>query len=184
MKIILVRHGESEYNAKTTEHHNSPLTKKGVIQAKHLGKRLKKEGINIDEIYTSTLIRSKQTAEIISGITKIPIKKSFEELNEYRSSYITSGLIRLTSQRLKALKNILNELLKNKSKEKIILIVAHGRTNRIIIAHLLQIPMGRHLHRLVQHNTGLSVLSWNETYKNWTLESLNDLAHIPRRPKN
>ena len=54
------------------------LTEKGRIQAKYLGNRLKKQSIS--EIYTSNLERSKQTAEIISKIIKVPIKENFEEL--------------------------------------------------------------------------------------------------------
>ena len=70
MKIILVRHGESEHNAKITLSRDSKLTKKGEIQAKHLGEKIKNKKIKIDAIYTSNLIRSKKTAEIISKIIK------------------------------------------------------------------------------------------------------------------
>src|SRR3989344_6894792 len=124
MKILLIRHGESEYNAKTTTAYDSPLTKKGLIQAEHLGKKIKKDRLEIDEIYTSTLMRSKQTAEAISKATKIPIKKSFKELDEYSNYHISNGLVRLTSPRLRVLKNLLKIISKDKTKDKTMLIVA------------------------------------------------------------
>ena len=181
MKLILVRHGESEHNAKTNKSKDSPLTKKGKIQAMRLGKRLKKEKIKIDKIYTSNLIRSKQTAEIISKIIKVPVKKNYEEFNEYRPRHIESRLMRIASPRLRALKKLLKKISEDKTKDKTIMIIAHGRTNRLIIAYLLKIPIGKHLVRFVEHNTGVSVLYWSENYKNWRLESMNNFMHLPGR---
>src|SRR3989344_209183 len=133
MKIILIRHGESEHNAKITLSRDSKLTKKGEIQAKHLGEKIKNKKIKIDKIYTSNLIRSKQTAEIISKIVKVPIKKNFEELNEYPSVNLKSFFVRLLNMRLVKLKRLLAEITKNRRKDKTILVVAHGITNRIIM---------------------------------------------------
>ena len=181
MKIILVRHGESEHNAGVTKSRDSKLTKKGETQAKHLGEKLKKERIKIDKIFMSHLIRSKQTAEIILKIIKVPIKKNFEELNEYQAHHISSKLARLISPRFMALKKLFRKFSKDKNKDKTIMIVSHGRTNRIIVAHLLKIPIGKHLLRMAEHNTGLSVLYWSKTFQNWRLESWNDFTHVPRR---
>jgi len=97
MKIVLVRHGESGHNARMNDNKNSSLTKKGKIQAELLGKRLKREKIKIDKIYTSNLIRSKQTAEIVSKIIKIPISKSFEEFSEYPSANLKNFFVRKTA---------------------------------------------------------------------------------------
>ncbi len=49
MKIILVRHGESEFNAKKIISEDSPLTKKGTLQAEALGKELRKDKIKINK---------------------------------------------------------------------------------------------------------------------------------------
>ena len=184
MKIILVRHGESEHNSGKTTSRNSLLTKKGRIQAMHLGKRLKKERIKIDRIYTSGLERSKHTADIISKIIKVPVKKDFTELNEYHEGFLKIPLIKYFNLRIRRLKKLLKEITRDKEKDKTILIVAHGITNRIIIGHLLKIPIGRHLLRFIHHNnTGLSILSWSKKHKNWRLESMNDVSHLPKRLK-
>lgn len=64
MKIYIVRHGESEGNAKGfVSYSHTPMTSKGHREAKKLGEKLVKEGIKIDKIYCSTLYRSLQTLE-------------------------------------------------------------------------------------------------------------------------
>ncbi|OGJ13192.1 hypothetical protein A3K82_01290 [Candidatus Pacearchaeota archaeon RBG_19FT_COMBO_34_9] len=179
MKIIFVRHGESKHNAKLTLLGDSGLTKKGKAQAKYLGMRLKKQ--KISAIYTSNLLRAKETGEIISKIIKVPVKSTFEELNEYRSANLKSRLKLLSNARLKRLKKLLNKISKNKMKNKTILIIAHGVTNRIMIGHLLQIPLRKQLLRFKQHNTATNRISWNKDYNNWNLDYMNDIAHLPKR---
>lgn len=56
MKIILVRHGESDSKIK-----GNPLTKKGVLEANYVAKELKK--YSFGKVYSSDLIRAKQTCE-------------------------------------------------------------------------------------------------------------------------
>ncbi|SCZ01363.1 histidine phosphatase family protein [Alkaliphilus peptidifermentans] len=67
-KLILVRHGETEWNieGRTQGKMNSSLTEDGLIQARLLGERLISE--DIDSIYASHLDRAKSTAEIIGNI--------------------------------------------------------------------------------------------------------------------
>jgi len=64
MKLILVRHGQTEENVKGLlqgQGINSFLNNKGIEQAKKLARRLKKEKINV--IYSSDLQRALKTAE-------------------------------------------------------------------------------------------------------------------------
>ncbi len=179
MKLLLVRHGESEHNARINDNEDSLLTKRGERQAEYLGKSLKKQKIDINYIYSSNLKRSKQTAEIISKIINVPIKKSFDELNEYPSNYLRKRFKGSFNLRLKKLKKILKDISKEKDKDKRILIVAHGITNRIIIGYFVQLPLRKQLLRFIQQNTGLSVLSWSAKYKSWALKFLNDVNHLP-----
>ena len=178
MKIILIRHGESEHNAGITNGKDTCLTKNGILQTKKLGDYLKKQNIKFDEIYTSNLIRSKQTGEIISKIIKVPIKKSYEEFNEYESKELKNRLRRILHRRLTNLKKLLKVISKEKNKDKNIIIVAHGITNRIIIGLLLNIPLKRQLLGFRQNNVGVSELIWEEEHKNWQLELLNDTSHL------
>lgn len=66
MKIYFTRHGESEHNlmkkvAGTTD---SPLTEKGYEQARSAALKIKDLGIT--KIYSSNLIRAKETARVIA----------------------------------------------------------------------------------------------------------------------
>ncbi len=181
MNIIFVRHGESAHNAKISEEGNSSLTEKGRKQAELLGKRLRK--YKISTIYTSNLLRAKETGEIISKILKIPVKENLEELDEYSSNHLRSVLRALirrkTSRRLKRLKRFLNKISEKREEEKTILIIAHGVTNRIIMGYLSQIPLRKQLLRFSQENTCLNVLKWKKEYNNWNINCINDIEHLP-----
>ncbi len=74
MKLIIVRHGETEANVKRVNqgHSHGKLTDKGIKQANRLGKRLMRKKIDI--IYCSDLWRTKHTARIIRKYVKAPIK--------------------------------------------------------------------------------------------------------------
>lgn len=85
MKIIFVRHGESEANAAlVVGGPDSPLSEVGVEQARLTGMKLKDQGIA--QIISSPYLRAQQTAEIIAGELGIPVDhiKVVEELHERR----------------------------------------------------------------------------------------------------
>ncbi len=62
--IYLVRHGESEGNIGKIVGGNPPLTENGRSQAAETGKKLR--DVHFDAAFSSTLLRAKQTAEIIA----------------------------------------------------------------------------------------------------------------------
>jgi 2,3-bisphosphoglycerate-dependent phosphoglycerate mutase len=68
-KLVLVRHGESEWNKKNifTGIRNPDLTDKGVIEAVWAGRVLKGEGLRFDIAFTSKLKRAQHTLDIILG---------------------------------------------------------------------------------------------------------------------
>jgi 2,3-bisphosphoglycerate-dependent phosphoglycerate mutase len=65
--LVLVRHGQSEWNAKNlfTGWKNVDLTELGVEEARKGGSMLKGEGLKFDIAFTSALIRAQRTLEII-----------------------------------------------------------------------------------------------------------------------
>lgn len=67
-ELIVIRHGQSEYNAKLTDNLNSNLTEKGIEQAIATGKYLKQNIPNIHEFYgiTSPYLRCLQTSDYIN----------------------------------------------------------------------------------------------------------------------
>jgi len=70
MQLILIRHGESEWNLlnQFTGWTDVGLTKNGIQEAQFSARKILKENITIDTIYTSILLRSTHTAEIIADI--------------------------------------------------------------------------------------------------------------------
>lgn len=68
-RLVLARHGESEWNAREllTGWGDPPLTRRGKAQAAAAGRRLLVEGGRIDVVYTSLLARARETAQIMLG---------------------------------------------------------------------------------------------------------------------
>lgn len=154
MKIYFVRHGQTESNKKgtVTGHLDSPLTEEGIEQA---SKTLLEIPDDFSKIYSSDLIRCKQTAEILNQKLNLPIKydprlrerhfgslagKKFTEMD-------TTGEIREKDKNQqydyrpyggehvedvkKRLFDFINELSRKKTKGKI-LVVTHGGIIRLL----------------------------------------------------
>ncbi|MGE5163966.1 MAG: 2,3-bisphosphoglycerate-dependent phosphoglycerate mutase [Sphingobacteriales bacterium] len=84
--LVLVRHGESDWNKKNlfTGWRDIDLTEKGVAEAREAGRKLKAQGIKFDVAFTSALIRAQRTLDLMLtelGQTAIPILKN-QALNE------------------------------------------------------------------------------------------------------
>ena len=70
MKLILLRHGESNWNLlnKFTGWTDVGLTEKGVNEAKFSGEQLIQNNIIVDTLYTSLLQRAIHTSEIVAEV--------------------------------------------------------------------------------------------------------------------
>ena len=87
LKLYIVRHGETEWNVikRFQGQLNTPLTEKGIEKLKETGKEL--EDVTFEEVYTSELERTVNSAEIILNENrgyknkKMELKK-LAELNE------------------------------------------------------------------------------------------------------
>ncbi|GLK77676.1 2,3-bisphosphoglycerate-dependent phosphoglycerate mutase [Methylopila jiangsuensis] len=85
-RLVLVRHGQSEWNLKNlfTGWKDPDLTERGVEEAKAAGRRLKAEGLRFDVAFTSRLRRAQRTGQLLlaelgqSGVETI----EHEALNE------------------------------------------------------------------------------------------------------
>ena len=85
-KLILLRHGESQWNALNlfTGWVDVDLSEKGVLEAKRGGELLKEKNLIPDTLHTSLLNRAIKTSELAlenAGIKEIPTKRSWR-LNE------------------------------------------------------------------------------------------------------
>ncbi len=84
--LVLVRHGESEWNKLNlfTGWKDPDLSPKGVAEAHEAGRLLKGEGFTFDIAFTSDLMRAQRTLDIILdelGQTTLPVRKD-QRLNE------------------------------------------------------------------------------------------------------
>ena len=70
MKIILLRHGESEWNLENrfTGWHDVDLTKNGIKEAEFAGKKILNENLIINSITSSILKRAVSTTRIVSKV--------------------------------------------------------------------------------------------------------------------
>ena len=74
MKLILVRHGETEWNKQRRIQgcrSDTRLNQKGLEEADRLAAALRKE--RIDAIYSSPMKRAAETAQIIADACKLPV---------------------------------------------------------------------------------------------------------------
>lgn len=206
MLIYFVRHGQSEGNKNQFyQRWNTPLSEEGVNQAKILAKRLK--NVRFDLIYTSNIMRARQTAEII-GKHKIPIE-IWKEIKEIRSPTEIKGKkvdnpfaikikerIKMNISRrnwkysdeetfeevnLRA-ENILKHLLR-KHKHETVLCVSHSSILKAIMGKVI---FGKYFSpeifmRMKDHmwakNTGVTICEYSEKY-GWTLNTWSDSSHL------
>jgi broad specificity phosphatase PhoE len=91
IKLIITRHGETKGNVqRILAGIHDPLTPRGKEQAKKVSRRLKDE--KIDAIFSSPLIRAKETAVIIAKnhpTTKVIIVDELKEME--LGSYLHKG---------------------------------------------------------------------------------------------
>jgi len=84
--LVLVRHGESEWNLKNlfTGWKDIDLTEKGIAEARAAGRKLKAQGLSFDVAFTSVLVRAQRSLDLMleeMGQRKIPIFRD-KALNE------------------------------------------------------------------------------------------------------
>ncbi len=84
--LVLVRHGESDWNKKNlfTGWRDVDLSEGGVKEAREAGRKLKAKGLKFDVAYTSALIRAQRTLDLMLeelGQTGIQVYKD-QALNE------------------------------------------------------------------------------------------------------
>ena len=84
--LVLVRHGQSEWNLKNlfTGWRDIDLSEQGIAEARTAGRKLKAQGLRFDIAFTSVLLRAQRTLDIMLdelGQRGIPVLKD-QALNE------------------------------------------------------------------------------------------------------
>jgi broad specificity phosphatase PhoE len=189
INLLLVRHGESEWMVRGDEAgFNSPLTDKGRHQARLLGRWLAaNQEDGIDVIYASTLIRARETAEIVAAELHLPVTLD-DDLREFEVpywpdddgdappsihdhatglAYLSESYLPFKSRVQEATRRILEA-----HPQGTVLIVAHGGTVGTIVRCLL----GAHSFGVYTDATGLHGLRW--IGNRWLVEFMNRVDHL------
>lgn len=70
MDLLILRHGQAGTRSHSLADHKRPLTSQGRQEVEDLSQGLKSLAIKFDAIFTSPLVRAKQTAEIVAKSMK------------------------------------------------------------------------------------------------------------------
>ena len=166
MNLILIRHGQSEWNAlnQFTGWKDPDLTAKGIEEAHNAGRIINNLKINFDLVFTSALIRAQNTAEIIlkeinqplstiknqalnernygdlAGLNKDDARKRWgdEQVHIWRRSYDIPppGGESLKDTGERVLPFFMKEILPHVCEGKNVLVAAHGNSLRSLIKFL------------------------------------------------
>ena len=171
MKVYYVRHGQTDWNLARRMQGGGPekdLNETGLKQAEETRKEL--ENVNYDIVIRSPMHRAEQTAEIINQGRNVPIivdeRMRERKLGELEGHPITDEMeSRIWNYELNAPinggeslhefeKRILDFLedIKQKYKDKTVLIVAHGGVAKVIKAHLYGMPESKDLSEIGMKN--------------------------------
>lgn len=92
--LLLIRHGQ----ARAFDADSDRLTSRGEEQAKVTGADLLRQGIEIDEVYTGTLVRQRRTAELVGNVfreagRRWPEPRALARWDEYPAEGILGKLL-------------------------------------------------------------------------------------------
>ena len=200
MRLILVRHGESEWNrtGRYQGQADAPLSSLGLQQAEALAKRLQQE--KIDTIYTSPLQRARRTAEAIArfhpdvpfvedralfeihhgdwqGLLAAEVRERYAEaLDEWRT-HPTRCQMPGGESFSNILKRTLNfkERISQRHPDGTVLVSTHDVVVKILIADALGVNMDR-INRLWITNASISVVEYTDDLP--YLVSLSEACHL------
>ncbi|WP_231426189.1 histidine phosphatase family protein [Pedobacter sp. Leaf250] len=185
LKVYLLRHGETAYNADGNRYcgrTDIELTTKGLRQAKFVFDQL--SDIKIDAVYSSPLLRAKRTAEIASGERDVFIDerlievdfgdwegKTKEEFIAENASLWTDWMDAPESNKAGGTGESATEIVERvtaffdemiaKHQNKTIMVVGHNGINRLFMASKLGMPL-KNYRQLAQQNSSITEIEFDE----------------------
>ena len=197
-EIILIRHGETEWNSqqRMQGHSNSDLSSVGQAQIQALGQWMK--NVPFDLIYSSDSPRAKQTAESITQFSGHELQFDqrlreknlgvFEGLTSEEARERHPEVFRLfktagskyvidegesTQQLQDRALEIVNEI-RIKHPEERVLLVTHGGFIRVVMKHSLGLSLETPTRFLIR-NTGVFRLVWEDK---WLVSQMGGVSHL------
>ena len=197
-EIILIRHGETEWNLqqRMQGHSNSDLSSVGQAQIQALGQWMKNVPFNY--IYSSDSLRAKQTAEAITQFSghelKIDLRLReknlgvFEGLTSEEARESNPEVFRLfktagskyvidegeSTQQLQDRALEIVEEIRIKHPEDRVLLVTHGGFIRVVMKHSLGLSLETPTRFLIR-NTGVFRLVWEDK---WIVSQMGGVSHL------
>ena len=199
-EIILIRHGETEWNSqkRMQGHSNSDLSEVGMGQIQALGELMK--NVSFDHIYSSDSLRARQTAEAITqysghtlqfdqrireknlgvfeGLTSTEAKERHPEIYRLFKTAGANYVIdegESTQQLLERALEFIEEIRLRHPQERVVM-VTHGGVVRVLMKHALGLSIDAPT-RFIIKNTGIFGLIWNE---NWLVTQMGGVSHLEK----
>lgn len=203
--IYLIRHGETEFNRRGVVQGSgidSDLNELGFLQARAFFDTY--QDIEFDKIYTSKLRRTVQSVQEFINVG-IPYEQ-FEGLNEiswgekegkipnyledenYLEIIVNWGKGKTdipaakggeTPEQVVVRQKTAFEEIISRSDERMILVAMHGRAIRILLTHLLDLPLSE-MDTFNHSNLCLYRLSYDYQTKKFSLDLANDTEHLTK----
>jgi broad specificity phosphatase PhoE len=195
MDLILIRHGQSQYNFDQTGGWDAPLTALGRMQARRAGLYCKTQ-FQLSALYASTYSRAQETAQIINSYVGLDCINYMDDLREFSVDYgfdltrfevptdaldlpelvpptaISEYYVSFHERVVRALRVILTAHQDLYSTPAQIGVVSHGGT----MGTMLRSLAGSHHFSLNTENTGIHILRWEE--QRWHVVALNRTEHL------
>ena len=181
MKIYVIRHGQTDYNVRNVfqGRKDIPLNSVGLKQAEETAKQF--EGVHVDVILVSPLIRAQQTAQYVASVTGVKpiieqdlIERSFgdmegkpnsEECNirmllDYEKNYNIFN-VEPVQTLFKRVSNCLDKII-TKYLGKEIVLVTHGGVAQAIDCYFNGFPANKDLQSIALKNCEVREYEPNE----------------------
>jgi probable phosphoglycerate mutase len=199
-EIILIRHGETEWNSqlRMQGHSNSALSAVGRGQIQALGEWM--ENVSFDHIYSSDSLRARETAEAITqysgdtlqfdqrireknlgvfeGLTSIEAREQHPEIYRFFKTGGANYVIdegESTQQVLDRALEFIEEIRLRHPEQRVVM-VTHGGVVRVLMKHTLGISIDAPTSFLIK-NTGIFRLVWNEK---WLVSQMGGVSHLEK----
>ena len=201
MRILLIRHGETEWNRirRFQGQSDVPLNQTGKDQALALAQALKKEPIEV--IYASPLVRAMETAQFIKSYhptARLIEEEGFLEMDlgdfdglaakdwvanypDYRKIWMESpSIVKMPGgESLKEVQDraveSLNRVLKQHIPETTLLICTHNFVICSILCHAMEISLDR-FREIKQDTAALNIM--HKRGKKFHVDTINDRTHL------
>jgi broad specificity phosphatase PhoE len=195
MKVILVRHGETEYNANgmLQGYTPVPLSVRGRQQALLVGQRLR--AVRPTVFYSSDIQRAHETAQIISQHVELPIQpcpglrewnigqwinRMAEEfyahvasVGEHPATYVPEGGESQLQTQSRMVAQLQAWTLQHEGET--VLGVSHGTAIDLFIRHILGLDVRQPVPYRIA-NTSVNMFYFHA--RQWEVVTLNDLSHL------